>query len=228
MNKPEQNTTLAALGDQQIPSLTTTNGSDSRFHALRQELGLSRANAPALRPRHNIDPFLIRLRPDQVRNEETLLAAVNDMVYNEQPVQMFMRLALTPAEATAVRDRQVAQVLSEFTDDSLTLRDALWYLEFVGWDVELAILQQLHDYIQRTEAPGPGSVQVDADFPAENLKLDRSPVLAGEDFDEEKLKVKYIQYGVERTKTYPDWLKVDRNNIHHIRALNKWRWKTIM
>lgn len=70
-----------------------------------------------------------------------------------------MRLALTPAEATSVRDLQAAQVLSHVTDETLTLRDALWYLEYADWDVELAILHHMHDHIDRTEAPGPDSVR---------------------------------------------------------------------
>jgi hypothetical protein len=69
-----------------------------------------------------------------------------------------MRLSLTPPEASAVRDRQAAQVLSQFTDESLTLRNALWYLEYAGWDTELAILYQIHDNIDRTEAPSADSV----------------------------------------------------------------------
>jgi hypothetical protein len=72
-----------------------------------------------------------------------------------------MRLFLNPAEAISVCDQQAARVLSQFTDESLTLRDALWYLEYTGWDVELAILQQLHDSIDRTEAPDANSVRLD-------------------------------------------------------------------
>ena len=80
-----------------------------------------------------------------------------------------MRLSLTPAEATAVRDRQAAQLLSQLTDETLTLRDALWYLEYAGWDVELAILHHMHDNIDRTEAPGPDSVSLHS--PIDKLPL---------------------------------------------------------
>jgi hypothetical protein len=115
---------------------------------------------PALRPRRHSDPFAIHLRPGANRDESTLHNAVNDIVYNEYRVQTFMRLSLTPAEAASVRDHQAAQVLSQFTDDSLTLRDALWYLEHAGWDVELAILHQMHDHIDRAEAGIAGSVSI--------------------------------------------------------------------
>lgn len=143
----------------QAPEKPTNNDDDeSPFRALQQELGLSRVEIPALRPRRNDDLFQIRLRPDTVRDEAALHTAINEIIYNEDRVQAFMRLALSPAEAAAVRDRQAAQVLSQFTDEALTLRDALWYLEYVGWDVELAILQQVHDHIYRTEAPGAESV----------------------------------------------------------------------
>jgi hypothetical protein len=121
---------------------------------------------PALRPRRDSDPFAIRLRPGATRDEATLHSAINDIVYNEFRVQTFMRLSLTPAEAASVRDRQAAQVLSQFMDDSLTLRDALWYLEYAGWDVELAILHQMHDHIDRTEAPDAGSVSGNSNLKA--------------------------------------------------------------
>lgn len=84
--------------------------------------------------------------------------AISEVIYNEDHAQSFMRLSLTPAEAASVRDRQAAQFLSQSTEETLNLRDALWYLEYAGWDVELAILQYMHDYIDRTEAPGPKSV----------------------------------------------------------------------
>jgi len=202
---------------------------------------------PALRPRRDNDPFAIRLRPGATRDEATLHSAINDIVYNEHRVQKFMRLALTPAEAASVRDLQAAQVLSQFMDDSLTLRDALWYLEYAGWDVELAILHQMHDHIDRTEAVTAGSVswntnlkaptnqkltlsqpQSTAGFPGENLKLDREPARAGEAFDDAKFQIQYTHYGVARKITYPKWLEFDRNDKAQVRALNHWRWKTIM
>ncbi len=146
-------------GVPQTPDKPIANDDESPFHALRQELGLSRVAVPALRPRRHDDPFQIRLPPGAVRNEATLQTAINDIVYNDDRVQSFMRLSLTPAEATAVRDRQAAQLLSQFTDESLTLRDGLRYLEYAGWDVELAFLHQMHDSIDRGEAPGPESVR---------------------------------------------------------------------
>ena len=138
--------------------IASDDDGESPFRTLRQELGLSRIVTPALRPRRNTDPFVFRLRPDIVRNEVNLQAAINEIIYNEDRVQTFMRLSLTPAEATSVRDLQAAQVLAQFTDETLTLRDALWYLEYANWDVELAILQQMHDHIDRNEAPKAGSV----------------------------------------------------------------------
>jgi hypothetical protein len=143
----------------QTPENPVSNDEKSPFHALRQELGLSRVEVPALRPRRNDDPFQLRLHPDALRDEGTLQAAVNEIIYNEDRVQSFMRLSLTQAEAASVRDLQAAQVLSQFTDESLNLRDALWYLEYADWDVELAILQEMHDNIDRTEAPGAESVR---------------------------------------------------------------------
>jgi hypothetical protein len=144
----------------QTPERPCSGGDDSPFSDLRRELGLSRIEIPALRPRRSSDPFTLRLRPGAARNEANLQTAINEIIYNEDRVQNFMRLSLTPAEAAAVRDRQAAQVLSSFTDESLTLRDALWYLEYASWDVDLAILQQNHDEIDRTEAPGPESVSL--------------------------------------------------------------------
>jgi hypothetical protein len=143
------------------PEKSTSEGDHSPFRTLRKELGLIRADIPALRPRSNSDPFRLRLHSGTVRNEATLQTAINEVVYNEDRVQSFMRLSLTLAEASPVRDRQAAQVLSAFADESLTLRDALWYLEHAGWDVELAILQQMHDAIDRAEAPGPESVSLE-------------------------------------------------------------------
>lgn len=123
------------------PEKTAGEDGESPFRALREELGLARVATPALRPRRSTDPFVLRLRPEMVRSEENL-----------------MTLALTPAEATAVRDRQAAQVLSQCMDETLTLKEALWYLEWADWNVELAILQQMHDHIDRNEAPKTGSV----------------------------------------------------------------------
>jgi hypothetical protein len=70
-----------------------------------------------------------------------LQTAINEVVYNEDRVQAFMKLSLTPADATAVRNRQAAQFLSDFMDESLTLGHALWYPGYASWDVELAVLQ---------------------------------------------------------------------------------------
>jgi hypothetical protein len=124
---------------------------------------------PALRQRCDGDPFVILLRPSATRDEPTLRNAINEIVYNEYRVQTFMRLSLTPAEAASVRDRQAAQVLSHSTDESMTLRDALWYLEYAGWDVDLAILQQMHDHIDRTEAPSDDSVSTNSKLEASTI-----------------------------------------------------------
>ena len=154
----------ASMPDLEVPrtprSPVSNDDVASPFRVLRRELGLSRVELPLLRPRHNEDPFQIRLRPEAIRDEFTLQTVINEVVYNEDRVQSFMRLSLTPVEAASVRDRQAAQVLSQFTDESLDLRDALWYLEYVGWDVELAILQQIHDSIDRAEAPSADSVRL--------------------------------------------------------------------
>jgi hypothetical protein len=150
-----------ATDSPKTPESTAGNDEDSPFRSLRQELGLSRVATPAFRPCRNSDPFTLRLRPDEVRNEANLQTAINELIYNDERVQIFMRLSLTSAEATAVRDRQAAQVLSQFIDDTLTLRDALWYLEYADWDVELAILHQMHDWIDRNEAPSAESVRLE-------------------------------------------------------------------
>lgn len=151
---------VSVSADPQTPQRPiSSDDAGSPFRTFRQELGLSRVEVPALRPRSNSsDPFIIRLQPGVVRDEASLQVAINEIIYNEDRVQTFMRLSLTPAEATAVRDRQAAQLLSQLKDESLTLRDALWYLEYAGWDVELAFLHRMHDIIDRTEAPGPDSV----------------------------------------------------------------------
>jgi hypothetical protein len=143
------------------PNESASSESGRPFRALRRELGLSRVETPALRPRHNSNPFQLRIGPDAVRSEAALQTAINEVVYNEDCVQDFMRLSVTPAEAISVRGQRAARVLSQFTDESLTLRDALWYLEYTGWDVELAILQQLQDSIDRAEAPNANSVRLD-------------------------------------------------------------------
>ncbi|ERF76838.1 hypothetical protein EPUS_07628 [Endocarpon pusillum Z07020] len=219
----------ASADPQTPPRPIISDDAGSPFRTFRQELGLSTVEVPALRPRSDSsDPFVIRLRPSVVRDEASLQAAINEIIYNEDRVQTFMRLSLSPAEATAVRDRQGAQVLSQLNDESLTLRDALWYLEYAGWDVELAILHHMHDIIDRAEAPGPNSVQIQSEFPVENPYLDRAPVRGGDDFDQAKLKLHYMQYHVARTMTYPEWKNFDRNDVDHVRALNRWRWKTIM
>jgi hypothetical protein len=70
--------------------------------------------------------------------------------------------------------------------------------------------------------------QTTARFPEENMKLDREPARAGEDFDDAKFQIHYSQYGVTRKITYPRWLEFDRNDVEQVRSLNRWRWKTIM
>ena len=74
----------------------------------------------------------------------------------------------------------------------------------------------------------PYQVQNQADFPEENPKIDREPARAGDDFDEAKFQVHFVQYGRPRTMTYPQWLNFDRNDVNEVRALNSWRWKTIL
>jgi hypothetical protein len=60
------------------------------------------------------------------------------------------------------------------------------------------------------------------------MKLDREPARAGAAFDGAKFQIQYTQYGVAKTTTYPKWLDFDRNDKGQVRALNHWRWKTIM
>ena len=74
----------------------------------------------------------------------------------------------------------------------------------------------------------PYQVQNQAEFPEENPKIDRGPARAGDDFDEAKFQVHFVQYGRARTMTYPQWLNFDRNDVKQVRALNSWRWKTIL
>ncbi len=66
------------------------------------------------------------------------------------------------------------------------------------------------------------------EFPAENPNLDREPARAGDDFDESKFQVHFVQYGRAKRMTYPLWLSFDRNDVEQVRALNSWRWKTVM
>jgi hypothetical protein len=150
--------TTAAATDQ--PAAEGVGDNPSPFRALRDELGLSRLDTtPALVPRRpSAEAFDLRLPVGTARDEANLQTAINEVIYNQERVQNFMRLSLTPAEATAVRDRQAARVLAEVDSADMTLRDVLWYLEYTDWDVEGAILQVIRDQIERNEAPAETTV----------------------------------------------------------------------
>jgi hypothetical protein len=71
-------------------------------------------------------------------------------------------------------------------------------------------------------------IQVRADIPEENRKIDRDPARAGDDFDENKFRLYLVQFGKLKFRTYPEWPEFDRHNVDHVRALNRWRWKMIV
>jgi hypothetical protein len=59
-------------------------------------------------------------------------------------------------------------------------------------------------------------VQSQADFPVENPSIDREPAQSGDQFEEAKFRVHYVQYGRARMMTYPEWQTFDRNSEDHV------------